>query len=148
MRELLRRPDSLALPFVACALILAGCSKSPENAGSNSPQSVAKSPSFAKDVQPIFNDNCVACHQTGSAQQALILEPGKSFAAIMGVKSKESASLLVDPGKANRSYLLLKLNGKQQEVGGTGAQMPLGDALTPAQISTVQRWIDAGAPDN
>ena len=148
MRELLGLSNALVVPFGACALMLAGCSKQPGNAEAESEQSTPKGPSFAREVQPIFDDNCVACHQTGSAQQGLILEPGKSFAAIVGVKSKESASTLVVPGNAGQSYLLLKLEGNQQQAGGTGAQMPLGDALTPAQIATVQQWIEAGAPNN
>lgn len=145
---MLRFPLPLTVSFGACALLLGGCSKALEKTGSGSQQSATKGPSFAEAVQPIFDDNCVACHQTGSAQAALILEPGKSFAAIAGVKSHESALKLVNPGKAGQSYLYLKLEGKHQQAGGTGSQMPLGDALTPAHISTVQQWIDAGAHNN
>ena len=142
MLELLRLPRALLVPISASAILLAGCAK----AGSE--QSAPKVPSFAKDVQPIFDNNCVACHQSVGAQQALILEPGKSFANIVGVKSKESGLRLITPDNAGQSYLLLKLEGKQQQAGGSGAQMPLGDALSPAQIATVQQWIEAGAPDN
>lgn len=148
MHKLLHLSHVLTAAVGTSALLLAGCSKAPDNASSGTERSTTAGPSFAKEVQPIFDDNCVACHQTGSAQQALILEPGKSFAAIVGVKSKESASMLVAPGKAEQSYLLLKLEGKHQQAGGTGAQMPLGDALTSAQIATVQQWIDAGAQNN
>lgn len=105
-------------------------------------------PSLKRDIQPIFDDNCVACHQTGSAQQGLVLEAGKSFGNLVGVKSQESALNYVEPGKPDKSYLILKLTGKHQEIGGSGAAMPLGDALVPTQISAIERWVAAGAKDN
>ncbi len=104
--------------------------------------------SYRRDIQPIFDENCVACHQTGSAEQGLVLEGDKAFQGIVRVPSKESKLALVSPGQPDQSYLLAKLAGAQAKVGGHGAQMPLGDPLSPAKVQLVRNWIAAGAPRN
>jgi hypothetical protein len=104
--------------------------------------------SYERDIQPIFDENCVACHQTGSAEQGLVFEGGKSFDNIVRVPSKEAKLLLVSPGNPDQSYLLVKLAGTQAKAGGHGAQMPLGDPLSAAKIALVSNWIAAGAPRN
>ncbi len=104
--------------------------------------------SFSRDIQPILDENCVACHQSGSAEQGLMLEAKMAYRHIVGVASKESKSALVVPGKPDQSYLLAKLTGAQIKLGGRGARMPLGDPLPPAKIALVRAWIAAGAPKN
>jgi mono/diheme cytochrome c family protein len=108
----------------------------------------ADKPSFRIDIQPLLNENCVACHQTGSAQQGLALEPGKAYGNLVGAKSRESKLMLVSPGQPNASYLLNKLDGTHLKAGGMGQQMPLGDPLTAAQIAQIRAWITQGAPRN
>ena len=105
--------------------------------------------SYSRDVQPIFNNYCVVCHQ-GAGQAGLTLEPNVSYSKLVGVSSTESASeLRVKAGSPDQSYLLAKLNGTQVQAGGSGAQMPYGAApLSQAQISLIQQWIAAGAPNN
>ena len=46
--------------------------------------------SFAGAVQPIFDANCVACHQSGAASQGLNLESGRSYAAVVNRRSSEA----------------------------------------------------------
>src|SRR6266404_3585185 len=47
------------------------------DAGHSAPGSEQAHPTgFAERIQPILDANCVACHQTGSAQQGLVLEAG------------------------------------------------------------------------
>jgi hypothetical protein len=105
--------------------------------------------SYSRDVQPIFNNYCVVCHQ-GAGQAGLTLEPNVSYSKLVGVHSTESASeLRVKVGSPDQSYLLAKLNGTQVQAGGSGAQMPYGAApLSSAQIGLIQQWIAAGAPNN
>ena len=105
--------------------------------------------SFSKDVQPIFNNNCVVCHQ-GAGQAGLTLEPNLSYSKLVGVPSTESATeLRVKAGSPDQSYIIAKLQGTQVQAGGSGAQMPYGAApLSSAQISLIQQWITAGAPNN
>ncbi len=104
--------------------------------------------SYSRDIQPIFDENCAACHQTGSAEQGLVLAGDKAFQGIVRVPSKESKLDLVSPGQPDQSYLLAKLAGTQVKVGGHGAQMPLGDPISPAKVQLVRSWIAAGAPRN
>jgi mono/diheme cytochrome c family protein len=104
--------------------------------------------SFAKRIQPIFDANCVACHQTGSAQQELVLEAGSSYRNLVGRKSQESSLDLVHPGAADLSYLAHKLRGSQLSVHGSGAQMPLGGSLEASDLEAIISWIESGARDN
>lgn len=105
--------------------------------------------SFSQDVQPIFNSYCVVCHQ-GVGQVGLTLEPGKSYALLVGVPSTENPTeLRVKAGAPDQSYLLAKLNGTQVAAGGSGVQMPYGGTpLSQVQISLIQQWIAEGAPNN
>lgn len=86
---------------------------------------------FATDIVPIIESSCSGaglgqCHQAGS--------PRGDFTTYSGLK------LDVDNGKFNSRVLEVK-------------DMPAGfsngpRSLTPAQLQTIQCWIDAGAPDN
>src|SRR5882757_10079565 len=84
--------------------------------GGGNPQPV----SFEGDVQPIFDENCVTCHQSSGAPQGLVLEDGKSWHSLLQGRSAESKLALVPPG----------------------------DPLAPDKVAIVQRWIAAGAPNN
>jgi hypothetical protein len=106
------------------------------------------SPTFKDNIQPIFDANCVSCHQAGAAPQGLILESGKSYAAIVGRQSTESHLMLVVPGAPNSSYVLAKVTGSQVASGGKGERMPLGSALPAEDIETIRAWITAGAKDD
>ena len=113
----MNRRTSFNLIFVA-ALAAFSVVKSAETA----------SASFAKRIQPILDANCVACHQTGSAQQGLVLEAGSSYRNLVGKKSQQSSLDLVHPGAADLSYLVHKLRGSQLSMHGSGAQMQIGRA--------------------
>jgi mono/diheme cytochrome c family protein len=104
--------------------------------------------SFARRIQPILDANCVACHQTGSAQQGLILEAGSSYRNLVGKKSQQSSLDLVHPGAADLSYLVHKLRGSQLSMHGSGAQMPLGGSLEASDLEAIISWIESGARDN
>lgn len=102
--------------------------------------------SFERQIQPILDENCVICHQIGSAPQGLVLEQGSSFAALVARTSREAAQiLLVTPGRPEESYLVAKLEGRQLAAGGQGDQMPLGGRLDAQSILLIRRWIAEGA---
>jgi mono/diheme cytochrome c family protein len=103
--------------------------------------------SFEADVQPIFDENCVTCHQSSGAPQGLVLEDGKSWHSLLHGRSAESKLPLVAPGRPDESYLFHKLAGSQTRTG-SGARMPPGDPLAPDEVAIVQRWIAAGALNN
>jgi hypothetical protein len=51
--------------------------------------------------------------------------------------------------ESNESYLLLKLEGRHLDAGGTDARMPLGAAaLDETTVEKIRAWIASGAQDN
>lgn len=127
-----------ALGLAFTALLLPALAATPAQRG----------PSFNKQVQPILDANCVACHQTGSAQQGLVLESGLAFGALAKSSSELPSMKLIQPGSADTSYLFRKVSGSHMDVGGKGARMPLGGALQADDVDTIQRWIAAGAKND
>jgi hypothetical protein len=111
-------------------------------------RSAMAAPSFKNNVQPIFDANCVSCHQAGSAPQGLVLESGQSYAAIVGRPSTESRLLLIARGAPDASYVLAKVAGSQAASGGKGERMPLGSSLPTEDIETIRAWINAGAKND
>lgn len=135
--------------LVLAAVALAGGDAPPEPVDCTDPGSVETTVSFSSDVLPIFSFNCVICHQTGAANANLILETGKAYENLVAVESTQSDLLRVKPGDPSASYLNHKLMGTQMEVGGTGAQMPLGLGALPAtDLDTIATWIQQCAPNN
>jgi hypothetical protein len=108
----------------------------------------AGSVSFEKDVMPILNSYCVMCHLPGGAQGGLSLYPD-AWSELVGVPSKQSPLLQVEPGSADRSYLYIKLIDSGESVGGSGLLMPIQQPpLDPGQIETIRLWIEQGAEQN
>lgn len=109
--------------------------------------------SLSRDVQPILDRHCVACHLYESPQGGLSLEAGDAHGATVGVASSEAPLPRITPGDPARSYLVHKLRGTQARVGGSGAAMPFnadtgGSGLPREELELIERWIRAGAPDN
>ena len=89
---------------------------------------------FARDIQPILQANCVSCHGPQKAMAQLRLD------------ERSSALIMIRPGNAKASRLLQRVLGD-----GSEPRMPKGgEALLPAQIELLRRWINEGAtwPDN
>lgn len=102
---------------------------------------------YEQAVQPIFDEHCVICHMTGSANAGLILEAGKSFENLVDVPSTESSLRRVSPGVPEKSYLVKKLTGMQIAAGGQGVSMPLGGAaLTAEEMASIESWIRSLQP--
>ena len=136
-------------------LALAGavaCGRTSSATTSSSPTSTSASSSgvsFSRDVQPIFDANCVICHQGSSGPAGLSLQANTSYANLVNTKSTESPLMRVSPGSPDKSYLLNKVLGTQNQAGGGGAQMPFGASPLPqSQINLIQQWISQGAPNN
>jgi hypothetical protein len=91
----------------------------------------------------VFDSYCVVCHSGAGAPQGLRLDAASSYASLVGVPSQEVGSLLrVEPGNADASYLIRKLEGTATE----GGQMPLGAPPLPqSTIDFVRQWITEGA---
>lgn len=87
--------------------------------------------SFATSVQPIFNQNCVACH---SGNQAPDLRSANSFTQLMNG--------YVVPGNPENSILYKSLIGQGAPL------MPPNGAINQSKINLVKQWISEGALNN
>ena len=91
---------------------------------------------FSRDIRPIFNQNCTACH--GGVRQ----KNGVSFiyrAEAVG-KGKSGRPVIV-PGNPDASELMVRVTSNDPEV-----RMPYhAPPLSPQQIALLRRWIKEGA---
>lgn len=90
----------------------------------------------------VFSRICTECHIGAAAPEGLQLDSeDNSFALLVNVSSNQNPALLrVNPGDADNSYLIRKLEGI-----GT-SRMPLGQPpLPPETIEKIRQWINDGA---
>ncbi len=100
----------------------------------------------AADVEPILDASCAfsSCH--GDAGQVGGLDLEDAYGNLVDVESDRVAGLTyVVPFDPETSYLLAKLQGTQDELGGAGNQMPLGGELDAASLAIIETWIEDGA---
>lgn len=103
--------------------------------GGRTPVATAGPVSFAIDVLPIFEANCVICHGSLGGWD------GSSYEAAMN--TGDNAPVVI-PGDAEGSLLAQKLLGTQAQ----GGIMPPAGKLAAADIQIILQWIAAGAQDN
>ena len=100
---------------------------------------------FAEIQATVFDVSCAVCH-TGPAGGALpagldLSNANASYLGLFDVDSTQNALIkLVDPGSADTSYLIMKL-----EANGVTLMPPTG-GLNQSVIDGIRRWIDIGAP--
>ena len=141
---MIRTPRALLLLAVAVAM-LAGCSDQGDDpADEGGPLDPPAAVSYADDIQPIFNANCIGCHAAGSAAVGLELSAGGSYDQLVGVQAVESDLDRVEPGQPEQSWLYLKITGAHD----VGDVMPPSGLLPSTSRDLVRDWIADGAPDN
>lgn len=112
------------------------------NGGGNQTESVT----LAELQQDIFGAICTNCHTGANAPRGLRLDSeDNSYAFLVNQAADEMPDLMrVNPGNPDLSYIIKKLEGASDIVGG---RMPLGGPyLSEAQIKQVRDWIANGAP--
>ena len=88
-----------------------------------------------RQVRAILRDSCEHCHNEETAKGGLVL---KSYDTL--IAGGESGNPIV-PGKSASSLLVQAIEGRVKP------RMPYKeDPLSEAEIDTIRRWIDAGAP--
>jgi hypothetical protein len=152
MRSPARLVAAVSLVLLVCLVAAAGCANSDATLGvARVTLPPAGTPVTLKtDVQPIFTAQCATafCHGTPLGGP-MSLEDGKSYGALVGVASTESPLPRVTGGDSNMSYLIHKLEGTQNSVGGGGDRMPPGGPPLPQpEIQLIRDWIEQGAKDN
>jgi hypothetical protein len=131
-------------------LVVAGCSTddsptSPQGTG----RTVKADPSFANDIQEIFNRNgCTAatCHGSATPPRGLDLRAANAYDSLVNKPATEDPSLFrVHPGQVDSSYLVVKLLGP----GNGTLRMPAGGTpLDSIDMQNIRNWITQGAKDN
>ena len=91
---------------------------------------------FAREIQPIFQERCLACH--GSRAQMHGFRLDRRSDAFRGGDSGVPA---IVPGNSADSLLLRYVSGGDPEV----VMPPEGPALTGEQVELLRRWINEGA---
>lgn len=105
--------------------------------------------SYSSDIQPVFNQFCIGCHQGANASGGLDLHESVSYQNLVNTGSTQSSLPRVAPGDLQGSYLWHKLNGTQNSVGGSGSRMPFGASQLDSQnMELIGDWIENGAPEN
>lgn len=143
----------VTLCVLAVAVAACGSEESPTTPTppTNPPPSrvVKANPSFANDVQEIFNRrgcNTGNCHGAAESAGLSLTDAARSFAELVNVRSQNEADFLrVLPNNADSSYLVIKLEGRQQ----VGVQMPRGGTpLDTIDLGNIRNWINTGAANN
>ncbi len=90
---------------------------------------------FARDVRPIFANNCFACHGRDESKRQAGLR--------LDVRASVMALKVIQPGKPEASLLIQRISADSAAL-----RMPPADTgkkLTPQEIATLRRWIQQGA---
>ncbi len=124
-----REPVALLAAFVLAAAA-AGCAKE------------APRVSFAKDVQPLLEVRCSACHVPGQPGYEASGLSTQGYEALM--KGTKYGPVVI-PGDALSSVLNMLVEGRADP----SIRMPHGDQpLTAAEQQTLRLWVEQGAKNN
>ena len=124
-----------------CAFCASNCTGSAldiATVANSAPNAAAVKTLLTATLWPPPNDfTCMGCH---GGQAGITLSAGTDWANDLIGQPSSGALLLVNPGNANDSYLIRKLEGGP---GITGLQMPRNRTpMTAAQINQVRAWIN------
>ena len=114
----------------AVPAMLAACSSEPDV-------------SFAQDVRPILEKNCLSCHQAGGTGYEA---SGLSMVSYDDLMKGTNAGPMVIGGDVEGSNLLVLMEGRADP----SISMPHG-AMNPVpsnDIATIKHWIAHGAENN
>jgi hypothetical protein len=101
--------------------------------------------SFKQDVTPIFDANCIGCHQApdGYGYKASGLEMD-SYESLMQGTIYGPIIIAGDSRRSILNKLVEGRAGKLQSVLHSADKEP----MTEEEISIIREWVDEGAPDN
>ena len=91
----------------------------------------ANAPTFSKDIAPIFQSKCQACHQPGSIAPMSLINFAEARPWARSIKQRVSTRQM-PPWHIDQSVGVTKFKNDM--------------SLTQKQIDTIVAWVDAGAP--
>ncbi len=92
--------------------------------------------SFSREIAPLFDRSCVACHQPAKLKGKLDLT---TFAAL-GVGGKHGPIFVASD--ASKSFVVTQVKGPNPEM------PPEGKPLSTSEVALLERWITEGASDD
>ena len=95
--------------------------------------------SFEKDVFPILDANCIACHNVAKKEGSLVLENVEDL-----IKGGDSGASVV-PGKPDDSYLYQVASRTEESFMPPLPNKVGAKALTPKEVWILRQWILEGA---
>ncbi|MEW4530175.1 c-type cytochrome domain-containing protein [Maioricimonas sp. JC845] len=124
---------------VVTALLLQGLPARAQEAITPVPPDLGRPVDFAKDIFPILESKCLACHNEATAENDLILENVPAM-----LKGGASGEALV-PGKPDESLVYLLAARADEPVMPPLPNKAAAKPLTPAEVGLLQKWIEEGA---
>ena len=92
---------------------------------------------YQSDIQPIFNNNCIFCHQNGGSATL-------NLATYSGTMTGGWSGPAIIAGDHQNSLLYQRII----QPTGTDGSMPPNDPLSQSQIDLIAQWIDEGAANS
>src|SRR2546428_2803863 len=99
--------------------------------GSAAAADTAKAPTFTKDIAPIFQEKCEACHRPDSIAPMSLMTFAEARPWARSIKARVTDRQM-PPWQIDRTVGIQKFKNDR--------------SLTDDQVETIVRWIDAGAP--
>src|SRR5437773_9696825 len=125
---------NLGFGLLAALMLLTHFGVRAEKASAAPAQNKGKT-EFSRDIQPIFNSYCVACHGPDMQQKGLRLDSAEAV-----LKGSATGKVVVS-GNSGGSPLIRRLTGLDKP------PMPFGgQPLDAEQLALIRAWIDEGAP--
>jgi hypothetical protein len=90
-----------------------------------------KTPTFTKDIAPIFQEKCEACHRPDSMAPMSLMTFSEARPWAKSIKARV-ADRQMPPWQIDRTVGIQKFKNDR--------------SLTDEQLDTIVRWVDAGAP--
>ena len=116
----------------ALAALLAGPGAALAQSGGDDPGAADAAPTFSRDVAPILQRSCQHCHQPAGIAPMSLLDYREARPWARSIRDRVERRLMppwhLDPTVGIQDY--------KNDV-----------SLTPDEIDTVVRWVDAGAPE-
>jgi mono/diheme cytochrome c family protein len=91
----------------------------------------AKAPTFTKDIAPIFQEKCEACHRPNSIAPMSLMNFAEARPWARSIKARVTDHQM-PPWQIDRTVGIQKFKNDR--------------SLTDEQVETIARWVDAGAP--
>ena len=119
------------LRLTTAVAIVMGTAVAPPLLSAQTPATGSRPPTFTKDIAPIFQEKCEACHRPGNIGPMSLMNYEEVRPWVRSIKTRV-ASREMPPWHLDK---------------GIGVQKFINDrSLNDAQMETIVRWIDAGAP--